>query len=211
MITNQTDSFIISVTAVKAAYTCKLLRLLPVKHTVRLIMELVGNRSSTLTTGNDKRSSLRRLKNSVPQGFLAPLVFNWTSTSLIYQPLSPESMHTPTIWQSCMLMETDKQWKKCSAKTWQTYVNTSIPYLEVKTQYYKSSAGSRTVARKSSIGVFTFVLDILKLTKTPLMYSVSYFNLGGLEYCLGGLSPLSRQTSWQSSTSSSTKRKLNVG
>jgi len=29
-------------------------------------------------------------------------------------------------------------------------------------------------------------LDILKLTKTPLIYSVSYFNLGGrLEFCLG--------------------------
>jgi len=39
-------------------------------------MELIGIRSSTLTTGNVKRSSLRRLKNDVPQGFLARLVFN---------------------------------------------------------------------------------------------------------------------------------------
>jgi len=51
-------------------------------------------------------------------------------------------------------------------------------------------------------------IDILKLTKTLLICSVSYFNVGGLEYCLGGLSPLSRQTGWQSSAS--TKRKLNV-
>ena len=36
--------------------TCKLLRLLPDKHMVRMIMELVQNRSFTLTTGNSKRS-----------------------------------------------------------------------------------------------------------------------------------------------------------
>jgi len=40
-------------------------------------MEMVGNRSFTLTTGNDLRSSLRRLKNCVPQGsVLARLLFN---------------------------------------------------------------------------------------------------------------------------------------
>jgi len=34
---------------------------------VRLIMELVGNRNFTLTTGYGKRSRLRRLKIGVPQ------------------------------------------------------------------------------------------------------------------------------------------------
>ena len=57
--------------------TCKLLRLLPNRHMVRMIMEIVGNRSFTLTTRNGKRSRLWRLKNGVPQGFvLAPLLFN---------------------------------------------------------------------------------------------------------------------------------------
>ena len=44
---------------------------------VHIIMEMVGNRSFTLTTGNNKRSRLRRLKNDVPQGsVLASLFFN---------------------------------------------------------------------------------------------------------------------------------------
>ena len=57
--------------------TCKLLRLLPDKHMVKMIMELVRNRSFTLTTGDSKQSRLRRLKNGVPQGsVLALLLFN---------------------------------------------------------------------------------------------------------------------------------------
>ena len=57
--------------------TCKLLRLLPDKHMVRMIMELVRNRSFTLTTGDSKQSRLRCLKNGVPQGsVLASLLFN---------------------------------------------------------------------------------------------------------------------------------------
>ena len=57
--------------------TCKLLRLLPDKHMVRMIMEHVRNRSFTFTTGDSKQSRLRRLKNGVPQGsVLALLLFN---------------------------------------------------------------------------------------------------------------------------------------
>jgi len=56
--------------------TCKLLQLLPDRHMVHMTMEMASNRSFTLTTGNSKRSSLRRLKNGVSQGsVLAPLIF----------------------------------------------------------------------------------------------------------------------------------------
>ena len=54
--------------------TCKLLRLLPDKHMVRMIVQ---NRSFTLTAGDNKQSRLRCLKNAVLQGsVLAPLLFN---------------------------------------------------------------------------------------------------------------------------------------
>ena len=44
---------------------------------VRMIMELVRNRSFILTTGDSRQSRLRYLKNDVPQGsVLAPLLFN---------------------------------------------------------------------------------------------------------------------------------------
>ena len=44
---------------------------------IKMIMELVRNRSFTLTTGDSKQSRLRRLNNGVPLGsVLAPLLFN---------------------------------------------------------------------------------------------------------------------------------------
>ena len=57
--------------------TCKLLGLLLDKHMVKMIMELVRNRSFTLTIGDSKQSKLCHLKNAVPQGsVLASLLFN---------------------------------------------------------------------------------------------------------------------------------------
>jgi len=60
----------------------------------------------------------------------------------------------------------------------------------------KINACCRTVVRKFSIGglcssawglfVCARGLDIIELTKTPLIYSVSRFNFGGLGVVLGG-------------------------
>ena len=57
--------------------TCELLRVLPDKHMFQMTMELVPNRSFTLTTGDSKQSKLRQLRNNLAQeSILAPLLFN---------------------------------------------------------------------------------------------------------------------------------------
>ncbi len=59
-----------------AGLTLKLLRMIPCKHMVRLIMEMITNRSFVLTAGETK-SRLRRLRNGLPRGsVLAPSLFN---------------------------------------------------------------------------------------------------------------------------------------
>ena len=67
--------------------TWNLLQLLPVSRMVRMIMELVGNRSFTLITGNSKRSRLRRLKN----GVVLDLSWNSFSTTSTFQNCKPPS------------------------------------------------------------------------------------------------------------------------
>jgi len=53
------------------------MQLLPGRHMVSLIMEMVGNCKLTLITGNNKSSRLQCLKNSVLQGsVLASLHFS---------------------------------------------------------------------------------------------------------------------------------------
>ena len=66
--------------------TYKLLRLLPDKQMVKMIMELVRNRCFTLTTGDSKQSRLRRLKNGVPQGYRFLLSSYLTSIRTIFLP-----------------------------------------------------------------------------------------------------------------------------
>ena len=88
--------------------TCKLLRLLPDRHMVRMIMEMVGDGSFTLTTGNGIRSRLRCLKNGVQQGsVLAPLLFNIyiydlaTTVSTKYAYADDLAiMHVDGVWQA---------------------------------------------------------------------------------------------------------------
>ena len=88
--------------------TCKLLRLLPDKHMVQMIMELIRNRSFTLSIGDSNRSRLRRLRNGLPQrSFLAPLLFNiytYDLPSTIFQKYAYADdlawMHTSKDWKT---------------------------------------------------------------------------------------------------------------
>ena len=88
--------------------TCKPLRLLPDKHMAQMIMELIRNRSFTLSIGDSKRSRLRRLRNGLPQGsVLAPLLFNiytYDLPSTISQRYAyaddPALMHTSKVWKT---------------------------------------------------------------------------------------------------------------
>jgi len=109
------DSFITSVIAVKSACICKLLRLQPDRRIVRLIMELVGNRSVSLTTANGKRSRISRLKNGIPHGFVpAPLLFLWLAKHRLQKV---RVRQRPSI-----IMHADGDWQRVEgvlSKTWQ--------------------------------------------------------------------------------------------
>ena len=87
--------------------TCKLLRLLPDKHMVQMIMELIRNRSFTLSIGDSKRSRVRRLRNGLPQGsVMAPLLFN------IYTYDLPSTISQKYAYADDLaLMHTSKDWK----------------------------------------------------------------------------------------------------
>ena len=94
--------------------TCKLLRLVPDKHMVRMIMELVQNRSFTLTTGDSKPSRLRRLRNGVPQRLvLASLDSTFMYT--ICLPLPPRSSPMLATWRYFTRLENGRSWKGLSA------------------------------------------------------------------------------------------------
>ena len=102
---------------------CKFLRTLPDRHVVSFIMELVRNRSFTLTTGNGVHSWLRRLKNGFLQKLvLAPLLFNIYTHDL---PVTvARKLVYETTWPSCTLRKTDSRWRKLSQRTWQPYHRT---------------------------------------------------------------------------------------
>ena len=92
---------------------------------VRMIMELVRNRSFTLTTGECKQSRLRRLKNGVPQGLvLAPLLFN------IYTHDLPSMISKKFAYADDLaLLHSSGNWKDLEGTLCQD-MSTLSPYLQ---------------------------------------------------------------------------------
>ena len=104
--------------------TCKLLRLIPDRHLIRMIMELVQNRSFNLTTGNGKQSRLRRLKNGFPQGsVLAPHLFNIYVSDL--PPTTSSKFAYADNLALVHIAEIGGLRRRLLAKTWQLYKRTS--------------------------------------------------------------------------------------
>jgi len=83
------------------------LRLLPDRHMVHIIMEMVGNHRFTLTTRYGNRSRLRCLKNGLPQGsVLTPLLLNIYISDLL-NTISGKYAHA----DDPAIMHADGDWK----------------------------------------------------------------------------------------------------
>ena len=156
--------------------TCKLLRLLPDKHMVRMIMELVRNQSFTLTTGDSKPSSLRRFKSGVPQGFvLAPLLFN------IYTYDLPSMISRKFAYADDLaLLHSSGNWKDLEGtlsqdmSTFSTYIQTwRLKLSHTKTVTAAFHLKNQEAKRGSGWGAGA---KILRTATLSLVYSTS-------EYC----------------------------
>jgi len=102
---------------------------------VKMIMEIVGNCSFTLTTGNGKRSRLRRLKNGVPQGsVLTPHLLNIYISDLhttVYRKYAYADdlaiMHADRDWQVVEgVMSKDMATVGEYLQTWKLKLSTTI-------------------------------------------------------------------------------------
>jgi len=84
-------------------------------------MEMIGNRSFTVITGNDKRNRLRRLKNRFPQrSVLAPLLFNIFNTYISDLPTTVSRKYAYSDDLATMHADGDRQAVEgVLTKTWQ--------------------------------------------------------------------------------------------
>ena len=123
-------------------FTCKLLQLIPDRYLVRMIMELVQNRSFTLTTGNGKQSRLRRLKNGVPQGsVLAPLLFNFYVSDL-----PPTTSSKFAYADDLALVHTAGDWRTLE----ETLASEDMKTLQTYLQYWKLKLAKQKQCRLCS-------------------------------------------------------------
>ena len=94
----------------------KLLQLIPDRHIVNFIMEMLRNRRFTLHTSDGQRSRPRRLKNGVPQGSVLAPCYS-TPTSMISQRHSLRSTDTQTTWLSYSMTSNGRRLKQDSRQT----------------------------------------------------------------------------------------------
>ena len=109
-----------------------------------MMMEMVGNHSFTLTTGNSKRSRLRHLKNSVPQGsVLAPLLSN------IYISDLPTTVSRKYAYvDDLAIMHADGDWQAVEGVLSK---DMGIPPdLEVEAQCYKNGVSNLALQQQGS-------------------------------------------------------------
>ena len=103
---------------------CKLFGFLSDGCMVKVILELLYNRSFTLTNGRGWKSRLRGLKNGVPQGsVLAPLLFN-----IYINDLPPTTSKLYAYADNLAIVHSAVEcphWKRLLIRTWQHYHHTS--------------------------------------------------------------------------------------
>ena len=104
-----------------AAYdTVGLLQMLPHRHLVDFILEMLTNHSFTLHTSDGQHSQLRRLRNGVPQGsVLAPMLFN-----IYVHDLPPTLAKKYGYADYLAILPSDERWETIEELT-QTWSNLS--------------------------------------------------------------------------------------
>ena len=124
---------------------------------VKMLMELVRNRSFTLTTGDSKQSRLRHLKNGVPQGsVLAPLLFNIYTYDL-RSMISRKFAYADNL----ALLHSSRNWKDLEGTLSQD-MSTLSAYL--RTWRLKLSH-TKTVTNKKSGSICTSNLSFFSVSK----------------------------------------------
>ena len=147
-------------------HTCKLLQLLPDRHMVHMIMEMVSIRSFTSTTGNSKRSRLRRLKNGVSQGsVLVPLLLD------IYISDLPTTISRKYAYADDLaIMHADRDWQAVEGvltkdmATVGEYLQTWKLKLSTTKRSWRSSTST---TRKLNVSLKSYNNETLPLCSEP--------------------------------------------